>query len=87
MAEICLTYLNSLQVKALLALPYPNTKNAIFLEYYSVYRGVHVEQGLSRSETSLALELLKEDYDAASTKLLLDQTKHLAVGRFYPLSL
>jgi len=85
MAEICLTYLNSLQVKALLTLPSPNTQSILFLEYYSIYRGVHVEQELSRSRRSLALEPLKEDYDVEPTKLILEQTKHPTVGRFYPL--
>ena len=40
MAEICLTYLNSQQVNALLPAPSPDTQSAPFLEYCSVYWGV-----------------------------------------------
>ena len=40
-AEICMTYLNSQQVKALSTAPSPDTRNAPFLEYCSLYWGVH----------------------------------------------
>jgi len=85
MAEICLTYLNSRQVKALSTDPSPDMQDAPFLEYCSVYWGVHAKQELSDSGRSLALELLKEDYGEASTKLLLKQTKDFPVKRSYPL--
>jgi len=71
MAEICLTYLNSRQVKALSTTPSPNTQNAPLLEYCSVYWGVHAKRELSDYGGSLALELLKEHYSQISTKLLL----------------
>ena len=76
MAEICLTYLNSQQVKALLTTPSPNTQSASFLEYCSVYWGVHAKRELSDSARSLALKLLEEDYGQISTKILLKQIKH-----------
>jgi len=71
MAEICLTYLNSKQVKTLSTTPSPNTRSAPFLEYCSVYWGVHARRELSDCGKSLALELLKEDYSQKSTELLL----------------
>ena len=71
MAEICLTYLNSKQVKPLSATPSPNTRSAPFLEYCSVYWGVHAKRELSDCGKSLALELLKEPYSWMSTELLL----------------
>jgi len=71
MAEICLTYLNSKQVKALSTTHSPDVQNAPFLEYCSVHWGVHAKRDLSDYGRSLALELLKEDYSEVSTKLLL----------------
>ena len=79
MAEFCLTYLNSPQVKALSAAPSPNAQNRPFLSYCSVYWGVHAKRELSDSARSLALELLKEHYGQVSTKLLLEQVPHLDV--------
>ena len=70
-AEICLTYLNSQQVKALSATPFPNLRSATFLEYCSVYWGVHAKRELSENARSLALKLLEEYYSPISTKLLL----------------
>ena len=79
MAEICLTYLNSQQVKTLLTAPSLDTQSAPFLEYCSVYWGVHAKRELSDCARSLALELLKGHCGPISTKLLLAQVKH-----FYP---
>ena len=70
MAVFCLTYLNSKQVKALSTAPSPDTRGGSFLEYCSVYWGVHAKKELSESGKSLALELLKEPYSKISTKLL-----------------
>ena len=70
-AEICLTYLNSQLVKALSVAPSPDTRNAPFLEYCSLYWGVHAKRELSGYGISLALELLKENYGQISTELLL----------------
>ena len=71
MAEFCLTYLNSKQVKAISIAPPPDTQRTPFLEYCSVYWGAHAKKELSDSGKSLALELLKEDYSLISTELLL----------------
>ena len=89
MAEICLTYLNSQQVKALLTAPSPDTQSASFLEYCSVYWGVHANRELADSARSLALKLLGEDYGQISTELLLTQAKnfpHCGFDRFSPFS-
>ena len=86
MADICLTYLNSQQDKALLTAPSPNTQGAPFLEYCSVYWGVHAKRELSDSARSLALKLLGEDYGQISTKLLLTQVKNFPYWRYNTLS-
>ena len=86
MAEICLTYLNSQSVKAFWTDPSPDTRNAPFLEYCSVYWGVHARQELSDCGISLALELLKENYGQISTRLLLAQVKDFYPGKFGTLS-
>ena len=66
MAEICLTYLNSGQVKALSANPSANPNTVIhdkpFLEYCSLYWGAHAQRELSDCARSLALQLFRE-YD------------------------
>jgi len=71
MAEICLTYLSSPQVKAPSTAPSPDSQRAPFLKYCSVYWGVHAKRELSDYGRSLALELLKEPYSQISTELLL----------------
>ena len=92
-AEICLTYLNSQSIKALSTAFCPDTRlvyeralspitqNAPFLEYCSVYWGVHARRELSEYGRSLALELLKEHYSQTSTRLLLAQVKNF---RYWP---
>jgi len=75
MAEICLTYLNSQQVKALPTALSTDTQSTPFLGYCSVYWGVHAKRELSDCARLLALELLKSDYNQISTKFLLVQVK------------
>ena len=89
MAEICLTYLNSQSVKALSATMLTNAQNAPFLEYCSVYWGVHAKRELSEYGRSLALELLKEHYSQTSTRLLLAQVNnypYTRLNKFSPFS-
>ena len=81
-AEICLTYLNSQQVKALSTVPLAGTHNTPFLEYCSVYWGVHANRELSGCAKSLALGLLKGHYSQISTKLLLTHSKYFQSWRF-----
>src|SRR5437588_589970 len=47
MAETCLSYLNSQQVKALSTSPSPDLRSKPFLEYCSLYWGVHAKRNLS----------------------------------------
>ena len=80
-AEICLTYLNSRPIRALSNARFHNTRNTLFLEYCSVYWGIHAQKELSDSVRSLALELLKEHYGLIPTKLLLGQNQDLSFWR------
>jgi len=75
-AEICLTYLNSEQVKAIPPDCYPDLSGTPFLEYCSLYWGVHAKRQLSDRARSLALKLLQGD-GHISTQLLLIQVKGL----------
>ena len=77
MAEICLTFLGSRQVKSL-SLDMGDTP---FLSYCSVYWGVHAKRELSGCVKSLAVELLKENYGQIQTKLLLEQAPGLYLPR------
>ena len=70
-AEICLTYLNSQQVKALSAGASPGAQNTPFLKHCSVYWGIHAKRELSDCEKSLTLELLKGDYGEIATRSLI----------------
>jgi len=80
MAEICLTYLNSEKVKALSTDP-SRIRGTPFLQYCSVYWGVHAERGSSNHVRSLTLELL-HDYDShISARSLLASVRHLGDWR------
>ena len=77
-AEICLTYLNSPQIRALrhsTKEPWfrSSAKDTPFLEYCSVYWGVHAKNELSDYAKSLALELLQEYDDHVSGLWLMDK--------------
>jgi len=71
MAETCLSYLNSQQVQALSASPSPDLQSTPFLEYSSVYWGVHAKRDLSDCAKSLALKLFDNCNNYIPTKLLL----------------
>ena len=89
MAEICLTYLSSKQVKALSTYLSPDTRAMPFLEYCSVYWGVHAKRELSDCARLLALELLKGNYDQISTQFLLARAEgfaHKEFDAFFPFS-
>ena len=66
-AEFCLTYLNSKQVKAIPNDSYPDLSDTPFLEYCSLYCGVHAKKELSDYASSLALQLFQEYDDHIST--------------------
>ena len=89
MAEICLTYLNSCQVKALSAkvkviLAYPSndfstlTDDKPFLQYCSLYWGVHAKKELSDCASALALQLLKEYDGHISAAFFVNNTCHIS---------
>ena len=70
MAEICLTYLNSKEVKAISVDSFCDILDTPFLDYSSLYWGVHAKKDLSNHATSLALELFREYDGHISSKLL-----------------
>jgi len=76
MAEICLTYLNSAQVKAISADTSPGALDTPFLEYSSIYWGVHANRKLSDRATSLALQLFQE-YNRHVSANILEHMGHL----------
>ena len=70
-AEICLGYLNSRQVKAFSTTPSPDLQDTPFLEYSSLYWGVHAKRHLTDCAKQLAL-MLFDDYNRhISIKILL----------------
>jgi len=71
MAETCLTYLNSQQVKASSTSPSPDLQDTPFLEYASLYWGVHAKKDLSDCAKLLALRLFGDYNSHISTKILL----------------
>ena len=75
MAETCLTYLNSQQVKAFSTSPSPGSQHAPFLEYSSLYWGVHAKRDLSDRAKLLALKLFDDHNNHMPTKTLLQAQK------------
>jgi len=63
MAETCLTYLNSQEVRALSTSPAPDLQGTPFLEYSSLYWGVHAKRDLSDCAKLLASKLF-DDYNS-----------------------
>jgi len=77
MAETCLIYLNSHHIKALSISPSPDLQGTPFLEYSSLYWGVHAQKDLSDNAKLLALKLFDYYDNHISTKLLLKAQKPL----------
>jgi len=73
LAETCLTYLNSQQVKNLTSHSFPDDQSMSFLKYSSRYWGVHAKRELSDHARILALELLDKYEDHVSAVSLLKQ--------------
>ena len=71
-AETCLTYLNSEQVMALSDSRSLSTQHSSFLEYSSLYWGVHMKKELSHNGKTLALKLLSRYESHISIEVLLD---------------
>jgi len=74
-AETCLSYLNSQQVKALSTSLSPDLLDTPFLEYSSLYWGVHAKRDLSHRAKLLVLELFDDYNNQMSTKILLGAQK------------
>ena len=79
-AEICLTYLNSQQVKTFSTSPSPDPQHAPFLEYSSLYWGVHTKRDLSDRAKLLALELFDDHNNHMPAKTLLQAQKYWHTG-------
>ena len=88
MAETCLSYLNSREIKALPTSPLPNLQDTPFLEYSSLSWGVHAQKDLSDCTKLMALKLFDGYSNQASTKLLLKaQESHLCTVDFDKIAL
>jgi len=70
-AETCLSYLNSQQVKAFSTTPSPDLQTTPFLEYSSLYWGMHAKRNLPDSARMLALKLFGDYNNHISAKILL----------------
>ena len=79
LAETCLTYLNSQQVKNLTSHSLPDQRSIPFLKYSSRYWGTHANRELSDHARTLALELLDQYEDHVSTISLLRQVRLLSL--------
>ena len=71
-AETCLSYLNSRQVIAFSTSPPHDPQGTPFLEYSSVYWGIHAKRGLSDCAKQLALKLFDDYSNHLSAKVLLE---------------
>ena len=74
-AETCLSYLTPQQVKALPIWPSPDLKDTSFLEYSSLYWGMHAKRELSDGAKLLALKLFDDYNNHISTDILLEAHK------------
>ena len=70
MAETCLTYLDLSAIKELSPTLSAPPQSAPFLNYSSLYWGVHARRGASRGVVSLALQILSQIESHISTRLL-----------------
>jgi len=73
MAETCLTYLSSVQAKALPAKPQPDLSSLPFLKYSSRYWGTHAKREISDRTILLALELLGQFEDHVAARALFEE--------------
>ena len=76
LAETCLTYLNSQQVRKLSSHLLPDHQSMPFLKYSSRYWGAHAGRELSDHAKTLALELLGQYEDHVAAISLLNQVTH-----------
>ena len=74
-AETCLSYLNSQQVKTLPTTSFLDLQSTPFLEYSSLYWGIHAKKDLSDCAKLLALKLFDDYSNHISAKILFLQQK------------
>jgi len=87
-AETCLSYLNSEQIKALSTNPYHDLQSTPFLEYSSLYWGIHARKELSDYGRILALKLFDDHKNHIAVKTLLEvQWRYVSGVHFDKLSL
>ena len=85
LAETCLTYLNSQQIKNLPSRSLPPPQSMPFLKYSARYWGTHANQDLSGNVIPLALGLLGGYEEHISAVTLLDQVPYYRyIGRVSP---
>ena len=70
-AETCLSYLNSQEIKAIPTRPFPDLRGIPLLKYSSLYWGMHAKRDLSDCAKLLALKLFDNGYNHLSTEILL----------------
>ena len=75
MAETCLIHLNSQQVKAFSISPFPDLQDTLFVEYSSLYWGVHAKRDFSDCAKQLALKLFDSYNCHISVRILLEAQK------------
>jgi len=89
-AETCLSYLNSQQVKALSTSPFPNLQNIPFLEYSSLYWEMHAKRELTDCTKLLALKLFDDYQSHLSIEVLLEaqelRSNYLKYDKSFPFS-
>jgi len=71
-AETCLSYLDSQQIRALSTDDYPDSRITPFLEYSSLYWGVHAKRDLSACAKRLALKLFEDSSNHISADILFE---------------
>ena len=84
MAETCLTYLNFQHVKDLSDAASPDRRAMPFLEYSSLYWGIHMRMELSDRAKTLALELFGEWDSHLSAKYLWESLIEVLPYYYYP---
>ena len=84
MAETCLTYLNFPRVKDLLAGPFPDPRDTPFLQYSSLYWGIHMRMEVTNRAKALALQILDQFAGHISAKFLWESIGRDLVRREFP---
>jgi len=76
LAETCLTYVNSQQIKNITPHSSPSPQSMPFLKYCARYWGTHMNKDLSDNAKTIALDLLNKYEDHISAISLLEQVPY-----------